>query len=225
MKTKSNFIFVFLLVLVLTIIFLAGCKKSAQEQVEESITTETEEVGKESIGLPAEIIWLFEKSANVKSMQYIYVSSVLVDNDKYKVKGNKIKVELMHMYRFNKTDYYDVVYLDTNEKKAKAYCELDRDCYAIKDREYEVGFAYYYRNTPLDWIEKLKNAKDFVKLNTELIENKQSVHYSFTLENKSGEVWIWEYWGLPLKIILNGKSYAFIGLAVNSLQDSDVVRG
>jgi len=226
---KSRFTILILLVILLAllVVFILGCapQEQAQEQEEKIKNGGQDEQVITQNALPPEIALLLEKNVNVKSMQFTYVSSLIVSTDKYFVKGDNIKVELMDLYRYNKTDRYDVVYLNLTEKKAKAYCELDMwDCNDIKDKAYDVSFLYYYKDTPLDWSNKIKAATNFTKLNTELVENKPSIHYSFTLNNKTGEIWIWEHYGLPIKIILDGKSYEFRNLAVNSLQDSDVVR-
>ncbi len=216
---------IFFGVILILVIFMLGCKPETS-QVGQVIKTETSKQTipetEEQIFLPPELVLLFEKNSNVKSMQYIYVTSFDPAMNKYFVKGDGMKIELMKPV-YNKTVLYDTIYLNLSSKEAKAYCERDDDCYKIKEA-YDVSFAYYFKKTPLDWVEKLKEATNFTKISTEIVENKKSIHYSFMLNNKSGEVWIWEYYGLPLKIILDGKTYEFRTLAVNSLSDNDVTK-
>ncbi len=207
--------------LILLLVFMFGCER--QSSTRTTIIKEENEK-EEAYVLPSDFVSLLEKTKTIKSIQYLYVTSKETAMNDFYVKGNNMKIKLMEPFIINATDMYDVVYIDLIEKKAKAYCEIDEECFRIKGKVYDVSFSSYYRETPLDWAKKLEKARNVVKIGSEMIENKRAIHYSLELENASGEVWIWEYNGLPLKIILNNHTYEFRNLAVNTLQDSDVVR-
>lgn len=168
---------------------------------------------------------LVAKSDKVKSMEYLYGENL--EGSHVYVVGTKMKQVFGSKITENNMDYFDVVYLDTVAKTAKAYCEGLRCSVDEKDVAFDVDYDNYITETPLDAINSITYGT--VK-ETQMFENRESAIVERELDDGTIErMWVWTYAGIPLKreFLVDGKRVKrieYLGLNINDLEESDVTR-
>lgn len=234
------------LVLVLVLMFLAGCagQKSAPKEVEPTKNVVPEP--KETVSEPApsesknvetapepepvkpmnsKVAALLTKSqGRVTSLRYMY-QDITMKPEEWEtwVKGNKMHVKLREMDEIRGDVYVDNIYLDLSTKTAVGYCE--KSVYRCSDPNtpIEVSFNKYYRKTPLEWIDQVTYAE---KEAEEQMQQRNVWKLRYTEDGKTVYMWVDEYYGVPvsIKVTNNGvtNDYIFEDIAFNTVDDSDL---
>ena len=114
---------------------------------------------------------------------------------------------------FDERDSYNYIFIDSESKTARSYC-LDVCRYLGKKGDLNYDDASI--PTLLDWIEGITVAE---KVGEEVIDDRST----WKLDTNKGTIWVDTFYGIPLKVESGGKTYRFQQVAVNSVQDSDVV--
>ena len=165
--------------------------------------------------VPAEIKDLVDKSTSrVKNAYYRYTGPQ-TGNSFYEfyVKDSKIKyIPSRAIKSLNKEDSFDSIFLDKVAKTARSYC-TDPTC-TFKGIKAELAYSDYYIPTIFDWLD-FQTAE---KIGEEQIENRAT----WIVKTEKGNLWLDNYYGVPLKVESDGNTYKYSQLAVNGVKDSDV---
>jgi len=156
----------------------------------------------------------------IKSYKYTLYGNLIAD--KIYVKGNKMRYDLSKNKQkdFVSIGKFDSIYLDKTKKQAYLSC-IDITCedrYVLEAADYDE----YIMETPMEMIEGVSYKSDITA--TEMCDvskpcNKVEVQFA---DGKTGNIWIDNYYGFPLKIEKSGKIYEFVAVAVNAVKDGDV---
>ncbi|MBI2655372.1 hypothetical protein HYX06_03030 [Candidatus Woesearchaeota archaeon] len=161
---------------------------------------------------------LFEKSkTRISNVYYRYRGPETGSNfHEFYIKGPKIKINpYLEIKTLDKPGSYDSIFIDKAARTAASYCEAVY-C-ASKGKKEDLNYGQAYILTIFDWAEVERAAK----VGEEVIDSRST----WKIETNLGTLWVDTFYGIPLKAESNGKTYRFEQIAVNSVQDSDVVPG
>jgi len=182
--------------------------------------------------LSPELRELLQK-ADQKVKSYKYLFSLTLDNKEphsYFVKGQYIKVKLYELDPYNIDNYYDMVYLDTKNKKAYAYCENTKRCMSRDvdntKKVYNVSYDEYRVETPYEYLKDITFAEI---VGPEVVENRDTVKIKEVKGDVITEIWLDSAYGMPRRIrVTQGekvlKTLSFQDMTFNTLKDEDVWR-
>jgi len=207
----------------LAVLILAACTAAQQPATNSEIKHDAKpDTGQNAAvkpqdGISPDVIDLLAKSkTKVKSIYYKYRGPETGSNFfGFYVKGSKIKY--LPWKEFKSLDQpadYDSVFIDKSAQTAQSYCEA-LYC-AVRGKKADLKYNDSYIYTIYDWIGSITQAK---KVGEEVIDDRST----WKIETNQGTFWIDTFYGIPLKIESGGKTYKFEQIAVNSVQDSDVV--
>ena len=167
-------------------------------------------------GIEPEVKDLLGKSkTRVSSIYYKYKGPETGDNyyDFY-IKDDNIKyLPARKLQGLDQADSYNSIYINNADKTAKSYCD-DRAC-IYKGEKGSLDYNKAYIPTIFDWVNGITQAN---KAGEEVIDDRST----WKVQTNEGILWLDTFYGIPLKIESNGKSYRFQQLNVNGVQDSDV---
>ncbi|MBS1267289.1 MAG: hypothetical protein MAG795_01261 [Candidatus Woesearchaeota archaeon] len=222
-KLASEFITMKKILAIILMILLIGCTKEPDTQPEpaEQVEVETQVVEPEEPEvepLDEDIKELFARNSKIKSYEYMYrgVSPIIIN---YYVRGENIKISHPQLQKYDGFEFYDV-YLGS--KEAYLVCDKVDECKGRKSKI--VGLSNFAPTTPMQIVSQIDNGEI---TETTQIENRDTSVISYTNQDGNSErVWIWDYWGLPVKreiITDDGKIVIeYDNLVVNSVKEDQV---
>lgn len=159
---------------------------------------------------------LAKSKTKVKSIYYKYRGPETGSNFfEFYAKGSKIKyLPWKGLKSLDEPADFDSVFIDKSAQTAQSYCEALYCAVRGKKADLKYNDAYIY--TVNDWVGSITQAK---KVGEEVVDDRST----WKLDTNQGTFWIDTFYGIPLKIEAGGKTYRFEQIAVNSVQDSDVV--
>ena len=174
---------------------------TAQKQVKQEIRAEIKEL-------------LSKSKTKVSSIYYKYRGpETKADFHEFYVKGDKIKYKpYREIKSLDQPGSFDSIFIDKTAKTAQSYCTADY-C-SIKGKKADLNYDDAYIGTVFDWI-AVNEAK---KIGEEVIDDRNT----WKLETSNGILWVDTFYGIPLKVESDGKTYKFEQISVNSIKDSDV---
>lgn len=214
---------------VLAWVFIASCAPAWTAGQPTTTSPKPEEDVKQTVEQPsviepkqeisAEVRGLLDKSkTRVKNIYYKYrgpETTKTGDNFfEFYVKDAKVKyVPAREIRALDLPDSYDVIFIDKTAKTAISYCEAAYCAY--KGKKADLNYDKAYIKTVFDWIAGIKDAK---KVGEEVIDDRSI----WKVEANNGILWIDTFYGIPLKIESNGKTYRFQQISANNVKNSDV---
>ena len=198
-------------------------EETSLEEIEEQLEIEeTPEVQEQEMEDSVKEL-LTKAKTKVKSYSYTYFGPP--DEAKgidFTYKSNILKASYSSTQRDDRQNPYDTVYLDLNTKNATAYCETVGRC-DNRDLAIQVNYDDHFRTMPFEILDSITFA---VEKGNEQIDRKNAIILDFEDNTgKKGTIFIWEYWGMPLRVIYTSpKSYKieYREMAVNSVKDEDI---
>lgn len=172
---------------------------------------------KQQGGISPDVMDLLAKSrTKVKSIYYQYRGPETGSNFfGFYVKDSKTKyLPWKGVKSLDQPADYDSVFIDKSAQTAQSYCEA-LYC-AVRGKKADLKYNDVYIYTINDWISSITRAK---KVGEEVVDDRST----WKVDTDQGTFWIDTFYGIPLKIESGGKTYKFEQIAVNSVQDSDVV--
>lgn len=159
------------------------------EPVEEQIAVQPPEVPQPP-QMSEQLQEVIDKSSKVTSLQYLYRSpkgEVIT----YYIKGDKIKATFSSMQMLDGFEYYHI-YMD---ETAYLVCDRMTECKGLKAKE--VDISEFVPISPLQIVQSI----EFAEITEETqIDNKNTVVVTYTnTEGNIQKLWIWDFWGIPLK--------------------------
>lgn len=226
-----NKIYFSLLALLILLVTLVGCKTQQQAKliektpenkvvIEENVqktpaqTTEQKQTTEKKIS-PEVLEILNQSKIKIKSLYYKYNGPETgISFYDFYLKRDKIKyIPYRGIMALELPESYDTIFINKLDNTSQSYCEAPYCRYPGKKAD--LDYEKYYIQTPLDWIQ-VKEAK---KIGEETIDSR----VTWKLETENGIMWVDVYYGIPLKVESGGKIYRFQQIAVNSLNDGDVM--
>ena len=130
--------------------------KAAENAETQAPAAPAEEVKTEEI--PAELNDMLTKSkTKLTSYSYNHKSPQKTEATKIYVKGSKIKIIPTSVVNLD-GKFYNTIYLDTESKKAEAYCVGYSNCGNNLGKITDLDYGKAYIETPADWLAKVKVA-------------------------------------------------------------------
>ena len=219
--------------LLLVLVLLVGCATTPEAKPPESIPAEptqeptqpveqpsetapTETSTPELVKIPNDIKEILEKGkTKLTSYSYNYKSPESDEAYEIYIKESKIKVVPSEIVNVEGEKFYNVIYLDTQEKTAEAYCEGYSNCGVNLGKIKDLNYDDAYIETPLDWLEKVTEATE---IDQRTVEGRSSLY----LETNIGKITVESYYGFLYKIEQGSQKWEFTDAAFNSVKDSDV---
>jgi len=158
---------------------------------------------------------LSKHKTRIKSIYYKYRGPKTGSSFyEFYIKDAKIKYKPSQETKFlDRPESVDSIFIDSKTKTAKSYCEAAYCTYKGKKQDLIYDDAYIM--TVFDWVDVIQATK----VGEEVIDSRST----WKLETEKGTIWVDLFYGIPLKAESNGNVYRFEQIAVNSVQDSDVV--
>jgi hypothetical protein len=197
-----------------------GTEGTTETPVEEEPVLEPEKPA--HVEMTDEAKALFDKLIKVTGLQFYYVESpnVLPDSHYYMTR-DKLKIALKTRIRFTQADWYDTVYLDLVNKTAVAYCEeRSIDMCPNKDQPFDVDYKKFAITTPFDWVSWL--AKANLTGQSKMIDNRKAIEVAFIINGQPGTMFVDSFYGVPMIVYFNNKTYTYLSLAENEVDQSEV---
>ena len=213
------------LIAILLIILLFGCTQEpvaeqevSEEPMQEDLPLEAEIIEPPEEPLAQEITALFARNSKITSYEYIYKGDS-PQTITYYIKGEKIWASYPQVQEYGGFEFYDV-YMDS--KIATLICADVDKCKGKKAKE--APLSKFVPITPLEIISQISNGEI---TETTQIENRDTSVVSYTNADGNQErIWIWDYWGIPVKREItktdSKEVIAYDNLVVNSVKDEQV---
>ncbi len=174
---------------------------------------------------------LIARQDKAKSYHFYYSTSENwnVIRDQFFIKGDKIKIGLYEINRWN-NDYFDTVYLDPATKTAEAFCENNnKERCRDNDRKFDVSYEDFIIKTPLEWLTSIP--RDAKVTGSENFDERMSVVVEYTRDDGATvRIWIDRFSGVPVRVLIFMdevenilEQYNFKNLVINTLTSQDVV--
>ena len=173
---------------------------------------------------------LVARQDKAKSYHFYYSTSENwnVIRDQFFMKGDKIKIELYEINRWN-NDYFDTVYLEPTTKTAAAFCEnKNKDRCRDNDRKFDVSYEDFVIKTPLEWLASIP--RDARVTGSESFDERMSSVVEYTRDDGATvRIWIDRFSGVPVRVLIFMgevenilEEYNFKNLVINTLTSQDV---
>lgn len=169
---------------------------------------------------------LVKADKKVKSYSFTYAPPPgNLARDVWKIKGNKIKVELFDDNYVTPDTYYDTVFIDTTKKTAIGVCVSQRTtrC-AEQNQRFDLDYDSIIITTPYQWLKSIKYAEMF---GSQMIYDRIVSVVAYETAGKKYKQWIDDFSGLPVKVSIKDgfkeTFYDFRYLAVNNVEDADLL--
>tara|TARA_Y100000310_G_C20687159_1_gene819812 strand:+ start:1657 stop:2340 length:684 start_codon:yes stop_codon:yes gene_type:complete len=220
------------LVLILSL-FLVGCAVEDSDEVigevldddasSEDVITDVSDVevvedvgeGSVDVSLSAEISEVLAHGSRLKSYAYNYRGPDSGTVYAISVKGDKIKIELPEMNVEERGKFYNLIYLDTAEATAEAYCKGHSSCEGAVGKIKDLNYLSVYLDSPFDWLAQITEAE---KIGEKQVEGRDTI----TLETNVGTMTVESYYGFLYRIDNEDKAWIFSDASFNSVKDSEV---
>jgi hypothetical protein len=132
------------------------------------------------------------------------------------IKNNMVKRELAITTGVLHQNEMDVVIFDRSAGSAQAYCEQEDYCKITGEYGY-IDYDQYNLKTPLDWLDRIEQAE---RIGSETLFGRDTIKVN--ANNGEFTIWIESYYGIPLKVQIDGQDYEFRNPKFNNLDDNDV---
>lgn len=126
--------------------------------------------------------------------------------DKYFVKGSEIKIKLYQVNLYDKKNYFDSVYMNSQQKTALGYCEDPSSIRCIDpNREFTLHYDDFIIKMPMEWINDVEMS-NAVWIGSEQFDERMSHVIEYTrLGGLRVRVWIDSFSGIPVQVIVYGE--------------------
>lgn len=211
-----------------------------EETAPETEEAETEETETETPGPEPEET---EETGDVSLQSYVskYKENVngysfRLDGNEYKYKDGKLRLDLQNPAYLRSVEignesyqlfYYDVIYMDTAKDTAEGYCEgydndLRKQCLELEIAEVALPLQYseYAVKLPHEYLLEWYEDKEILSKEEDKyhIQNREVTLVRAT----GGEMYLDPNTGLPLRVVVDGKTTEFDGLTASKVKDYDM---
>lgn len=230
-----------ILILLLIGLILVACAKQSEKQIAvetdnektgEEPSTEKEEITTEKPSKPTSptgiMVDYWSKAEKVKNYKFLRAKLPLSKaDDRYYVKDNKIKIELM-MPQTVPEGRFNTVYLNTETKKAVGRCLDVIMCKKENlNKPYPASYDTYIMKLPHEYLQEIYAAE---KVGSKQFDQKSVDVIRYEKDGNYYEAYLYSYYGMPLRVawysdpertkMISG--WEFRDFAVNSVTDEDV---
>ncbi|NQU79442.1 hypothetical protein HQ545_06770 [Candidatus Woesearchaeota archaeon] len=237
MNTKNIIIILPLLALIITL--AAGCAYIPQDPdsnatKDDNTTDQTEPAPDivEKRGQKTNITKfneLLTRATKIKAFKYKITDTGMegTNKDTYSIKmlGRYVKIGLPEPREHDTGEVFDEVIMDRLTKTAFTHCSSDLCLKPELDRELEkVEYETYYMPDPLEYIYKITDTQ-YVK--EEMLGDQYTKVFNAQFEKRPARVWLQEYYGFPLKIIIrmeddNKRTITFDDMIIDNTRLVDI---
>lgn len=147
---------------------------------------------------------LLVRATKITSYEYSFTDTGLgVAGHNFTVFGKFVKVRLPEVREHDNGNIFDEVFMERLTKQAFSHCSKYVCEKPDIDKEIErVEYSDYYISDPMEYLYKVM-AAEYIK--DEMLGDQYTRVYSATFEGKDARVWLQEYYGFPLKIVVRNE--------------------
>lgn len=147
---------------------------------------------------------LLVRATKINSYKYSLTDTGLgVEGYNFTVFGRFVKLRLPEVQEHDDGTVFDEVFMERRTKQAFSHCSKYVCEKPDIDKEIErVEYSEYYINDPMEYLYKVTNAK---YMKDAMLGNQYTRVFSAKFEGKEARVWLQEYYGFPLKIIVRNE--------------------
>jgi hypothetical protein len=199
------------LLIVLFLFSAAGCQKTENEDKENvSVETGLKELPKDLVekrGMKTNITEFQElarRASSINSFKYKFSDTETGVKDYHFTSLNRfVKLTLPELKEHKTGEVFNEVFMDKLTETALSHCGLAYCPKGSLDKEVEkVEFDDYYIRNPVEYLYRATDA-EFVK--EELLDDQYTKVFSVTFEGRPARIWLQEYYGFPLKIVVRNE--------------------
>lgn len=243
---KNAIITARLVMLVIVLVFVTGCQHSqtsakpdATVQVSPEPTAQGADINPvtgepyhdivEKRGFQTNITdfdELVRRASSIQSYKYnITDTGIGVENQRFLIHGRFVKRILPEAMQHETGEVFDEVLMDRLTKQAFSHCSKELCPKPNIDYELErVDYHDYYVPDPMEY---LYRTTDGQLIKEEMIGNQYTKVFSANFEGKPARIWLQEYYGFPLKIIVredddSRRTITFDGMMIDATRRSEV---
>ena len=235
--TMKNTTIIGIMLLALIFIFAAGCRPDApgvnvtvspEPDVEiNPITGEPYYDIVEKRGVQTNITEFNElvvRASNIDSFKYSLTDTAIGDEEyEFLVRGRFVRILLPEPTEHDTGEVYDEILMDRKTKTALSHCSIDLCPKPDIDRELEkVDYDDYYISDPMEYLYKATDA-ELVK--EEMLGDQYTKVYSVMYEGRPARIWLQEYYGFPIKIIVRNEDDSKRMINFEEMMVNNVRRG
>jgi hypothetical protein len=166
---------------------------------------------------------LFDKMQRLQTLQFYYIESpnILADNH-YFMSRDKMEIVFQKKQKLDANTWYDTVYLDLAAKTAAAYCEEKNTAFCPdRNKAVEVDYKTFSIPTPIDWVTSITKAN--LSGQSKTLFQRQVIGVAFNIGDKAGTMFMDSYFGVPVVVTYDGKTYTYQDLAGNLVDTATLV--
>ena len=168
---------------------------------------------------------LLRRASAIESFRYKLTDTELEAPDQeFIVRGRFVKIKLEQPQYHDDGTIFDEVLIDKLTEKALAHCSKTL-CKNPTDKEVEhVEYSDYIQMDPVEYIYQITNAE---YADQEILDKQYTKVFNAKFEGKDARVWLQEYYGFPLKIIVRNqdnsrRTIEFKDLMINEVRSGEL---
>ncbi len=169
---------------------------------------------------------LVRRASSIQSYKYnITDTGIGIKNLMFIVDGRFVKHILPKAMQHETGEVFDEVLMDRLTKQAFSHCSKYLCPKPNIDYELErVDYSDYYVPDPMEYLYRTTDGK---LINEEMIGNQYTKVFSANFEGKPARIWLQEYYGFPLKIIVredddSKRTITFDGMMIDAARRAEV---
>lgn len=211
-----------MLTIVLFLFSAAGCQKSIlskENMNKENVSVDVEDNSKELTAeeLPKDLVEkrgiktnitefqeLTRRASSINAFKYEFSDTEAgIENYQFTSLNRFVKLTLPDLREHETGEEFNEVFMDKLTETALSHCGLAYCPKGSLDKEVEkVEFDDYYLRNPVEYLYRATDA-EFVK--EELLDDQYTKVFSVTFEGRPARIWLQEYYGFPLKIVIRNE--------------------
>ncbi|MFH1064629.1 MAG: hypothetical protein V1729_06100 [Candidatus Woesearchaeota archaeon] len=170
---------------------------------------------------------LLRRASAIDSFSYNFSDTKLGDEIYgYELFGRFVKITLPEPQKHKTGEVYDEIIMDRLTKTALSHCSRELCPRPNIDKEVEkVDYDTYYLNDIYEYLTKATNGQ---YLNEEMMGDQYTKVFSANFEGNEARVWLQEYYGFPLKILVkqedgSKRTILFENVMVDNTRKAEIV--
>ena len=147
---------------------------------------------------------LLRRASSIASYKYTLTDTDLgIEDQQFWFAGRFVKTRFPYTYQHSTGQIYDEVFLERTTKQAFTHCSREVCEKPNIDKELErVDYEEFYVWDPMEYLFRATKPS---YVTTEMVGNDYTKVFSVTFEGKEARLWLQEYYGYPLKIVVRNE--------------------
>ncbi len=168
---------------------------------------------------------LLRRASGIETFRYKLTDTGLgVERQEFLMRSRFVKLRLNDVYYNSDGTKFDEILMDRVSKTALSHCSKQL-CNNPVDKEVEhVDYSDYYQWDPIEYIYRITEP---TYVDQEIIGDQYTKVFNAKFEGKDTRVWIQEYYGFPIKILVreddgNPRTITFEDIMVDEVRSGEI---